>query len=263
MDKYASDAPPADGLRFMIYIKAENEDRQLAYNRFISADQHQWQEIEIPLSDYRGKVVTILIKSKGNKNFTMDWPLLRYPVIDLELTPLPSQVNKPQITPANTDLNPNLPALSLKDFRVSPEDNDEWQISGTRSTLDDPQKWFIKDAPIFEFTPPTQLRADEFSHFYVKLAVSADIYPRAARLYYRLNNQSEFNEPSSFWIPLLTEEELHTYTYDLKLLLLPDQASFTGFKLEMGSSEAYSQKSWIKFPEMGLIRKSANLLEAP
>ncbi|MDD2695459.1 MAG: hypothetical protein PHD58_06020 [Anaerolineales bacterium] len=255
MDRYAPASLEADGLVFEIYVKPEGEARHLAYSQRILPGRHGWQAIELPLNEYRGKTITLLMKSKGRSNFAGDLPVLRSPRIDLEL----GQTLLAQIAPtapANTELSVRTAALASGERLVLAQGPGDWVTSGVQVAQEAGERWMIIESPRFEPRQPVDLCVGGYSHFYVWLAASKEVSPRAVKIsweMYRLDEPFAYRNEAAIWIPLLADEGMHLYTYELKLLQPSQNTRLTRLELAPLIEGWVSGVSWIEVGEAGFI----------
>lgn len=114
----------------------------------------------------------------------------------------------------------------------------------------------VLDQPRLALRQPVDLCMSEYTHFYVWLAASAEVDPRAARLdgeMYRLDAPYAYRNPVSVWVPLLADGAMHLYTYDLKLLQPLQNSRLTNLEFLPLLSGWESGVSWIQVGEAGFI----------
>lgn len=237
---------------FEINLETEHEQSQLLLSRTLHADHTTWQNVKIPLEEFAGETIILTFKSETSALDQSEGILLRYPTINLNLNS--KTIDEPLVTPSNTSLFPNHLELSSKDFMVSTSTSGDWIVDGAAPVPGSEQVWVITSEPTFVLKHQLDLCLDEYSKIYVRLGVSENIKPRAAQIYYKLNQQADFVESQSLWIPLLADGLPYTYTYDLKLLPLPKAARLTGLRLDPVVKGAMNGPNLVEIEEIGFLR---------
>lgn len=256
ISKSAPHEPIADGVTFEVYVEPDSEARQLVFSRYLAPDQRQWQPFDIPLINYIGKTVTLYLTSNGGKNNIHDWAMYRYPYIDVLLDPMTSSGDG-AIRPSNTDLSPYNPQPTIGDFRFDITDLNLWGVTGMELVQTDDRAvntWMVGQDPSLRYSQPISVCLSDYTHIYVRMAASADIKPRALQIYYALDHQTAFREDRSLTIPLLADGEVHEYTFDLKLLELPQRSRLTGIRLDPVYNAVSSGENRVQIFDFGLIR---------
>jgi hypothetical protein len=251
MSQSAPDDLPSDGTVFEVSIMPEGKSRELVFSRHVTLDQRTWQPFQVSLDRYAGTTISIEIASRSGDN-TGDWAMYRYPYIDVSLHPN-SSIKSATIEPSNTDLG-SIPKLTSSDFRFDVTKSSLWDITGMTPVIGEQQHlWVVGKDPSMHYTLPFGVCLSDYTHIYVRMAASPDIKPRALQIYYLLDDQSVFREAHSLTIPLLPDEELHEYTYDLKLLELPKQIHLTGIRLDPVYGAPSSGDNYVQIEDMRLI----------
>ena len=89
----------------------------------------------------------------------------------------------------------------------------------------------------------------------MRFGVSEDVVPRVAQVFYRLDHQAD-NEPwNFFWLPLLADDSIHSYTYDLKLLSLPANARIIGIRLDPVVNGLPDGKNLVQIEQIGFLHE--------
>ncbi|MGB5967766.1 MAG: hypothetical protein WBG70_05485 [Spirulinaceae cyanobacterium] len=252
----------ADGLTFEVYIEKSQEKRKLAYSYTTKPNQSYWQPFSISLNDYVGETVTLHLTSSSGKNSIGDWGMYRYPYIDVLLNSLDENSSEElKVRPSNTDISSLFTKTTSNDFRFDVTDINQWEQSGLEminKNQNSSMIWKITDVPNLTFIRPLNVQLNNYTHFYISLAVSPAIAPRALTLRYKLDDGVEQSIP----ITLLADGNLHEYTYDLKLLELDQTAHLTSLSITPvivdGRSNIASishKDNWVNISDIRLISK--------
>jgi hypothetical protein len=257
MDKAVPLDASADGFELEIYLQPEGEPRKLAFSSSIAPDQHRWKHISLPLAGFAGKSVTLYLTSKGGGDPSTGRIMLQYPRIDLYLGPAKLEPGLPELEPYNTDLSPGFAGV-IKDYEVLADRPKSWKVSGVMEKPGDPGTWIINQPSVFDLQEPLNLCLKDYSKFFIRMSASNTLTPLALRVQYRLKGQTGFNDFQSFWIPLLSDGDLHSYLYDLKLISAPDGARVAGLRLEPGVPAKTGVQSEVKITEAGLVHREVS-----
>lgn len=256
ISKYAPVTPSSDGVTFEVSVEVEGQSdlaEQPVFQQHLAARQHSWQPFTIPLTAYAGRTIVLRLTSKGGANIEGDWAMFRYPYIDVTLNPAP----------------PSAEDMPGKPFRVQPSADDTrfdatdvslWQASkmqleqteaGVAST------WKVSREGSLEYKPALNLCLADYTHFYVRLAVSPDVQPRALLISYKLDGQPAFSPAQAVKIPLFGDGEMHEYTFDLKLLFINKGTSLTGLRLDPISDGIALAESRAEIADFRLLRRDS------
>jgi hypothetical protein len=235
-----------------IRIETQHESPRSLYSQTLRPDQTKWQNISIPLAEFAGQTIKLIfeIESADNKPASA---ILRYPVINLNLDSVAPPMQDPAIAPSNTDLSPDFISPTPQDIILDTNTPDHWTVSGADPVQGLEQTWIIAADPAFTYNPQLDICIKDFEKFYMRLGVSEDIIPRAAQVFYRLDHQTDMETWQSFWIPLLADSSVHSYSYDLKLLSLPPDARISGIRLDPVTGSIPNGKNMVKFEGIGFL----------
>lgn len=237
-----------DGVTFEVYLQAEGESEKKVFQRKLAANEQSWQPFSVPLSAYAGRTIVLRLTSSGGGNVDGDWAMYRYPYID---------VTQNQSAPSAED-TPGKPFIikpTADDTTFDLADLNLWQpsnmqfVQGADGTGG---KWQLNRNASLEYKPDLNLCLADYTHFYVRAAVSPDVHPRALQIFYKLGYPLSVQEVK---IPLLGDGEMHEYTVDLRLLPLNKKAILTGLRLVPISDAAPTRESWAEIAEFRLIRR--------
>lgn len=250
MNESASRALMTNGITFEVSIISADGNRDLAFRRYMVTPQ-RWQPFQFSLDRYAGRTITIEITSRSEDN-TGGWGIYRYPYIDVSLYPA-SSVEETVVAPSNTDVAAHA-KLTARDLQFEVTDSSLWNVTGMTPIIGEQSVWnVVEQDPSMHYTAPFSVCLFDYTHVYLKMAVSPDIAPRALQVYYLLDGQSVFHEANSLTIPLLADGESHEYTYNLKLLDLPQQTYLTGIRLDPVYRAGSSGNSYVQVDDIRLI----------
>jgi hypothetical protein len=230
---------PNAPITFMVHLKGEAEAEQLAYTFTTSLSKRSWHDFTVPLSPFAGQSVTIRLSSRQQLRSTGAAAVFRYPFIELELNkPLPA-IASSSTTPSNTDRS--------TDF-VKVTDND-LLLDAQPITLQNCGNGQLRSQPI-----SLNDGLSAFSHFVIKLSADQSIVPRVVTI--TLTRQAD-STPLSFQIPLLADSKAHSYSYDLKLLPLDNQAKYSSLTISTNLPPAMTADDKIQVVSARFVRRAA------
>jgi hypothetical protein len=240
----------AEGITFEVAILPARGNRELAFSHYVAATQ-RWQPFQLSLDRYAGSTITIAIVSHSEDS-TGGWGVYRHPYIQVVLHPdLP--IKEVVVAPSNTDVGASID-LTVSDYQFEVTDASSWDITGMVPVSGQQAVWKIVDHdPNLRYVAPFNICLFDYTHIYVKMAASPDITPRALQVYYLLDGQSTFQEAHSLTIPLLADGEFYAYTYDFKLLALPQQTYLTGIRIDPVYRAASAGDSYVQIEDIRLI----------
>ncbi|HEX9003653.1 MAG TPA: hypothetical protein VGB07_27335 [Blastocatellia bacterium] len=241
-----------DGVSFEVYLTVEGEPEKLVFQRTLSPSQQTWQPFSIPLSAYAGRTIELRLTSSGGenggKNVDGDWAMYRYPYIDVTLDSSGPSANDAPGKPFVIK-----PAADDAQFGVA--DASLWRASNMQLIQTAPgsaQTWKVNQNASLEYIPDLNFCLADYTHFYVRLAVSPGADPRSLQIFYKVNHQSAAREVK---IPLLADGEMHEYTFDLKSLFLNKQEHLTGLRLAPLFDAALIGEIRVEIADFRLIRR--------
>ena len=117
-----------------------------------------------------------------------------------------------------------------------------------------PTAWRLGSKPSLVYTGPLDLCLADYTALAVSAALSPEIYPRAVRVYYRLDGQGAFDTLHAVDIPLVLDGEMHEYSYELKLLDLPQGVRLIGIRLDPVAKATASGENRLEIADLRLIR---------
>lgn len=246
-----------DGVSFEVYLAVEDEPEQRVFQRTLAPDQQTWQPFSIPLSAYAGRTVELRLTSSGGENGGMnvdgDWAMYRYPYIDVRLN---------SSGPSDSDA-PGKPFIikpAAGDAQFGVADASQWQASNMQVIQTAPGSaptWQVNQNASLKYIPDLNFCLADYTHFYLRLAVSPGVHPRALQIFYEVNHESSAREVK---IPLLADGELHEYTFDLKLLSLHKRDHLTGLRLAPISDAVPAGEVRAEITDFRLIRREKPIL---
>lgn len=248
----AQPAPGTDGVTFQMYLDVEGKGNTLAFSEHLGPNEQQWHPFTVPLTEYAGKTITIRLTSSPGQNVSWDWAMYRYPHIDVEVDPK---------VPVDPTAGPGrfVPLRTPSDAVFDVNDPSIWEVSGMQRAPGEggkTPKWVIDGEPSLTYLRPLNLPLGNYTHIYVRMAASPDIFPRLMRVYVRLQWETAFRE---IQIPLFRDGELHDYSYDLKLLGLPKKQELAEIRLVPvsmnmpGQAALPVESKWVTIADFRLI----------
>lgn len=193
----------------------------------------QWLPIEIDLSRYRGKTVTLIFACDGGKDKQDDFSVFQYPSIDVKLRRRSAEENraltselegKPQPwLPVNTDLSSdfgknfssegqlNLPPLSDSSWKSAP------LAVALPSDIRGGKAGMGSDFSAMFFTPQKPFSISDSDYLTASVRAPETMPWRSLKVDIVLVDGKRRN----FSIPVAFDASLHTCSYDLKLCELP------------------------------------------
>lgn len=244
----------SNGIIFQISIEKLGEPPQYPFIQLISAEERNWKLVSIPLTQYAGEKIILRLGSKREGNLNNDWGMYKFPYIDLILDDKegPKEKRVMKITPKNTNLFEGFPS----EENIAFFDSNAWKTTNVIKIGKNEESfssWRVTGNPEFLYQPELNLCLNNFSKFFVSLKIPRKIYPRATRVYLQLNDQDGFQR--EFYIPLLPDNQMHSYTYDLELLDLPNETRLTGIMFSPIEVRRMEEKVDIKISTIGFLPK--------
>lgn len=192
-----------------------------------------WLPIEIDLTPFKGKTVSLVFTSDGGKDKQDDYSVFQYPSIDVKLRRRSAKENRALAArldaqpeswrPVNTDLNAefgknfdskvkmDLPPLSESSWRHAPlEVSLPGDIKGEKSGL-------CSKFSAMYYTPAKAIPVSDYSHLTLSMQAPKTIQWRSLKIDFVLAQ----GKHHSFSIPLAFDDSTHSCSYDLKLCELP------------------------------------------
>ncbi|HUK89712.1 MAG TPA: hypothetical protein VLZ81_04870, partial [Blastocatellia bacterium] len=246
----------ADGVTATVFVQAEGESERLIFSEHLDPQTRAWSSFSAQLLEYAGKTITIRLGSDPGANTIDDWTLYRYPRIDLLTagnSDAPGKAGGPPIQPSNTDLSPDLPAVTPNDSIIPLEQLTATALEGA-SAESGARAWNVTGAgAALEYAAPTPMAIANYTYFMIRISSTESSQPRAIRVTYSVPGESGFSPGRSFAIPLLIDHGLHTYSYDLRLLPEPNK-SIAGLRIEPIDSPG-PEGNVLKITDVRLIHK--------
>ncbi len=195
---------------FEIYVSVIGQSEQRIYSRVLETSQRNWENIRLPLTLYKGE--EIILRFAVSSEFSRLLTLFQYPNIKLIIQPGSGSELKMDIRPINTDLSPEKPQPQPNDYVIK---LNEAQLSGMVPYSGDTMSWVVQNDPhiTYSIQPPIDLA--DYGWFSFNMRASSDIPSQAAEIFFYFTSQEQ---PVYAVIPLLRDNEMHTYTYPLRML---------------------------------------------
>jgi hypothetical protein len=249
-----SDSAPnnesSDGVQFEVYLERQDHPQELIYDKWLPADERQWQPFTVPLRAYAGKTITLRLTSKSD-DLDQAQAMYRYPYIDVSLEPGSSPIPYEPVESST-------PSPTSRDVIFDLQKSRRWHVTDLEPLMvDDGIKTSVVGPhPSLELRPQLDICLADYTHLYIQMAISPEIPTRALHFYYTLDYEGRrrWQEDQSVKIPLYGDGEIHDYYYDLKLLELPIGAKLTRIRLNPVFGPTASGDSLIQIVDLRLFR---------
>ena len=197
---------------------------------------HKWNPIEMDLSNLRGQTATLHIQT-ANSGPSVTF---MHPTVSVDL-------NKPAIVPdhygicpQNTELNPTFPVLDTTSKSVLLDTFSLVKGSG-QLTPDSHWQFSSKDGQIeIRNQKPLAITLKDFSKICFTASASDQWAPRAVLIDLYIADTAK---PYTAAVPLLGDNKVHSYSYDLKLLEMPVGAKLSGLTIRLEPNRSAEKDS--------------------
>ncbi len=207
-----------------------------------------WQQCDLDLSKFHGKTVTLTFSAPSKSDV-----VFRYPAIDVSVdkkrTVVPATADR---LPSNSDLSPLFPNTTEGDLKLNPNDKSLWVSSGLTERENGWESSPAQQGSIL-YTDTLDVPVHDYSHFFIRTSFTEDIKPPRA-LHVGLTLKS--GKLIRFPIIVLSDGNLHSYTYDLKLLQLSSNDRIVGIQLYPQTLSVTPGKSLVIIEDIRLICRS-------
>jgi hypothetical protein len=257
---------PADGrLQFLISAIHENGQEQQLFSQHLTRSEPGPHAFSIDLIQYAGQTLTLRFRSVVDGNSAGGaWAVLSHPYIEARLERPPPPEQSPTIAPSNTEVSPFRVDPAPEDFRFNINDQNLWDVTGLTQKQSGTQPaqpaagWVIAGGrAAVTYKGALKLPMADYSHFYVRTSASVNLQPRSFAVIYALRDANGTLQRRTVIVPLLPDEGMHSYTFDLRL-----NGPKAGFELvEFGILPAYAFSGigpTIHIEEIRLIRRKAS-----
>lgn len=205
--------------------------KKLIERRFQVTDS--WNSIDIAIGQFAGK--KLRIDFTGVPSAAEKVAILRFPTISVNVERelrTKAQSARLEVRPSNTDLSPDFPLYTPEDVSFVAANDKLFRLEGMHAIKQDSDGSVIyqldnTSIPSLTLAPAISINAREFSHLVLETGASSDVYPRLICVQVVVNGTSL----RQLLIPMLFDNELHKYSYDLKLLELESNETITGVKI--------------------------------
>lgn len=243
-----------DGATFSISARLKDGSSVTLVSQYIPPQQREWVPVKVSLASFAGKSIVLKIGSDGLDNITHDWAMYRYPYLEIKSSGTPNGGESAwKAVAENTDLSSRYPGPLAGDFHF-PAIAEHWILHGAEITDDGESTKFrvTGEDPWIEYKDPLGMELGKFSRFFVKISADGELVPRYVQVYYKLNGKSSFEEKYSFKVPLLQDQGMHEYSYDLKLLELGAGDVLTGIRIDPIPQFTRGVESSVSIQDIGL-----------
>jgi len=262
--------PKSDGVIFEISVTRKGRKNEIYFRKLVLPHERKWEPLKISLNKFAGEAIRIQFSSESRRNPDHDWAMYRFPYVQIDLDSGGSDKSdvkekKLSFTPGNTEFNPRRPNLSPEGFNFNLNSAENWQTQGmiyTRIQNGGLTASISKNLPNMIYDFPLDLCLSEFSHLFLKISATSNIFSpiplflyRSARVHLQIDGQEGFQK--EIWIPLLPDGKFHEYSYELKLLELHGNARLTGISLNPISGGVQNPDNQIRIADFGLVRNDS------
>lgn len=255
-----------DSEGFEITIERAGQASRVLFRHYLPGNFEGWVPFRVSLAEFAGEEITLNISTIATNSHHQEFGFYRFPYMDITLDKTESssgRFSEDHFTPSNTELSPSFPEPSSEDFVFDITNPKIWgaaRMQAMTPSLDFNDTWLAGEDPILEYKANLDVCLSDYSHFMVKIASGSSWKNRELQIYYRLNHQSEFEEARSVKIPLIADGNLHSYSFDLRLLGLSPGTRLTGIRLDPILNESSSQNNEVKIVEFRLLKDSGKSL---
>ncbi|HLA43932.1 MAG TPA: hypothetical protein VJZ27_10875, partial [Aggregatilineales bacterium] len=219
------------------------------HEQSVEYDHYDWIPMDIPLTEYAGKTITIQLGSTPGDNFIHDWLVFRHPYIDLVYDPDSEPASYAPIPPESY----TLPQPGSNDYVA---DLQKWDTDNIDLSLSTPQEHsfeFEDGAPLLSLDEDLDLCIKHYSHFYLKMSTPENTiftpgYVHEAVIFYEINHSGIW---SPLLLPLWSDSEMHEYYYPIKLIG-GRQQRLTGLRLQPMTDAPREDANWFKIGDFRL-----------
>ena len=253
---------PNSDVGFAVYVRPQDGEETELFRKGLNGLEKGWDSFSVQLSQYRGQTITLRFSERSSVHSLSG--LFRYPTIDLNVRYSDhNQGESRPMAPCNTDLSAEFKKPGPEDFQFTMDNSDLWKCDqlapvGRGAALSTCA--VTGTNPSIEYRGSIGLNLDHYKRFFLTVSMSTEIQPRLATVYFTTTNDMH---PWSHWfsIPLLQDDELHTYTFDLRLEDDLGGAELTGLKIRFleprWTNARVNPQSRLQVTEVGFISKSS------
>jgi hypothetical protein len=239
----------AGSIAARVYAQAIDGGKALLYTQSLQPRDATWRPIEISLLPYSGQTVTLQFESWNDGDSARGTPLLlQYPHIDLRFDHDAPAGDTDQVVAAQPEIGHDDAAFDVRDTA-------SWQAHDLRASgAGDVPQWTVSGSqPYLEYVRPLSECLANYTHLYIRMAATKDVWPRVLQWSYQLKGASAFDSAHVVQIPLLWHDAMQEYTYPIRLLQLDSTARLTGFRLAFTSRPSKTGENTIRIADVRLI----------
>ncbi len=190
-----------------------------------------WRPIEIDLSRFKGKTVSLIFTADGGIDKQDDYSVFQYPCIDVKLRRRSAEENRSAALladakpspwlPVNTDLNKDFGKNFASKFDLPPMSNANWRSStqaiSTPSDIQGKTSGVQQAFSTLTYSDPVGIRLDSYSHLLVSMKAPPTMPWRSLKAAIVLQD----GKHHALSIPLPADADTHVCSFELKLCDLP------------------------------------------
>lgn len=237
--------------------KSSGESQPITLSHVTLSENGRSVPAAIPLTKFRGSRLAITFSSSAPAGSHHVQAVFQYPHVDVKLKgkARSQTAAELEVRPSNTDRSPFFQHETESDYCFPKVAASSWQAG----EFSFPRIEQSSLAKVMVATPSSSVASSgdlripihNYSHLLVEMSAIPELKPRALRAFLKVNQ----GPLRLLTIPLLSDGALHRYTYDLKLLELPDSAVLNQISLSPASKSREPADKVIRVERVKLISK--------
>lgn len=250
MSRSLQENSQTDGAIAELWVEADGSPPWRLFAKRLSDADRSWAPFQISLNAFIGKEIKLTLKTDPVKGFGHDWVMFRYPFIEIERgdwQPDPQGA----VRPANTELSSQGLRLGTPNFYF---DLKAPQPAKGISSKGEGRHELLETNPAWELDVPNAEPLHRASLLHFQMKVPRDIFPRTACIDLKVNGSPNYQ--SAIQVPLLEDDLLHDYSFELRLLELPPGAKITGLRFAPLCNLPLAQPKLIEATAIGVYNPS-------
>jgi len=240
-----------DKVKFKISIELLDQTVKTVFEKRIPSDMNTWLPIQIPLNEYGGESITIHMSTSGEEGNAGEWAMYQFPIINLHKSKTVQPLSENDVVnPENTDLSNTMAIVSTDDYII--DDKSDSLVGTNMSQLfDNPVSWRLGKNSSLTLINPIDVCLSGYSDFVISLSLTTDVSPRFIDIIFTFDGEKY----ELVRMPLLPDEEIHSYSYPLRLLDVDPSSRLTNINIYLPESKF--NDSEVRFMGMRLISLSS------
>jgi hypothetical protein len=250
----AEETLEADGTTFEISAYpagASVSEREILLHQYLNAHHHEWLPVHIPLERYVGQTITLRLTSYSGENTDQDWAMYRFPFIDVHMDVDHADAGPPVLVHQRT-----FPPTTTHDLVFNVTDGSKWATTDMdllTATKGITSAWLLGSQPALHYQETLHARLSDYSHMLVRVGPTGHaLHPQGMHVLVSTN----YGRQAVVRFVLFSDDTMHTYSYDLKLLELEqgeylETISITFHQIFQQSTEGFQ----MQFADVRLVHK--------